>query len=454
MTQTDHDMTKRMGIFALTWPIFIETALRMLLGVSDVFMLSGYSDNAVAAVGLTSQLIFFLIIISMMASSGASILISQANGSGDKVRSSQVAVIGIVLAAAIGTLLGLGSFALGPTILSLYDLDAQVYQFSVDYLQIAGSGIIGMSVGITFSAILRCHGFSKAPMLINLFTGLANIIGNYCVLYSPFDIPVYGVAGVATVTVCCQLLAALIMWIVIRRKKIDVPLCTYSSIPKSLYKRVVKLGILNAGEMLSYNIAQMVMMYMVTKMGTAALTAHTYALNITRFCFTFALSVGQATQIQTGYYVGKQWFNAIARHVTRYYLVSLLVSATIAATFAFFRYDIVGLFTQQPEVIEIATSLLIISIILETGRVSNLVFISALRGAGDMAFTVKIGIFSMWLFGVGIAYLLGVNLAWGVIGVWLGTTCDEWVRGVIMLSRWRSKRWQPQSCSPETTKFA
>ncbi len=443
MTTTDSSMTKRMGILTLTWPIFIETTLRILLGVSDVFMLSGYSDNAVAAVGLTSQLTFFLIIISMMASSGGNILISRYNGAGNHQGSAQVAVICVCLSTAIGLLLGVLAFFGASPVLSLYSLAPAVEQYALEYLLIAGTGIITISLGITFSTILRCHGYAKQPMLINLITGLGNIAGNYCVLYSPFGLPVYGVAGVATVTVVCQLIAAIAMWYMIRRQGIAVPLLQFRQIEKRLYKKTIKLGMLNAGEMLSYNVSQMVMIYFVTQMGTASLTAYTYALNITRLSFTFALSVGQATQIQTGYYMGKQWFSDITERVQRYFVAGLAVSTTVTVLFALFRYDIVAIFTNNPEIAALTAGLMIGSIVLEMGRVANLIIISALRGAGDMAFTVKVGIFSMWGIGVFCAWLFGVQFAFGVIGIWLGTATDEWFRGMIMLRRWRSANWQP-----------
>lgn len=77
MPRTEATMNKRMNIIALTWPIFIETLLRTAINTSDVFMLSSYSDHAVSAVGVISQISFFLIVVSSMVSSGTGILISQ-----------------------------------------------------------------------------------------------------------------------------------------------------------------------------------------------------------------------------------------------------------------------------------------------------------------------------------------------------------------------------------------
>jgi len=67
---------KKMSVFALTWPIFIETLLRTMLGNVDTFMLSTYSDDAVGAVGVVSQISYILIMLYNVVSSGTLVLIS------------------------------------------------------------------------------------------------------------------------------------------------------------------------------------------------------------------------------------------------------------------------------------------------------------------------------------------------------------------------------------------
>lgn len=81
----------------------------------------------------------------------------------------------------------------------------------------------------------------------------------------------------------------------------------------------------------------------------------------------------------------------------------------------------------------------------------NLVIISALKGAGDVAFPVRIGLFSMWGIGVFFAWFFGLHLGYGVLAAWLAVAADEWVRGLIMVQRWRSGRWQRFTRIPPVT---
>ena len=81
------------------------------------------------------------------------------------------------------------------------------------------------------------------------------------------------------------------------------------------------------------------------------------------------------------------------------------------------------------------------SVFIESGRVFNLIFISALKGAGDIHFPVKVGILSMWGIAVLSSYMLGIHWGYGVLGAYLAVGMDEWFRGLVMAKRWRSKSW-------------
>lgn len=434
-------LDKRMNIVALTWPFFIEILLRSALHTSDVFMLSHFSDKAVSAVGVVSQISFFLMIISMMVSTGSSILIAQYNGASRFKDAASIGIASIVLGIAMGAALSLFAFISATTITELYGLEPQVAIYANEYLLISGTFTFTVTLGIVFSTILRSHGYSRSPMLINLFAGVLNLLGNYCALYQPFGLPVYGVQGVAIATVFSQLVSAVLLWLMIRHKDIELPMSKYLEIPVNFYKKILRIGILNAGELLSYNLSQMVIIYLVVQMGTASLTAFTYAQSIARLSFSFAVAVGHASQIQTSYFIGKGWIDDILTRVQKYFLVAFAASTSATFIIYLFRFEILDLFTSDPEVVSLTAGLLLGSILLEAGRVFNLVFISSLKGAGDVAFPVKMGVLSMWGVSVVLTYTLGIHFGLGVLGAWLAIAADEWLRGIIMLFRWRSKAW-------------
>lgn len=435
------NLHQRMSIVALTWPILVEILLRTAIGTSDVFMLSGYSDKAVSAVGVITQLSFFLIIVSTFVSSGTGILIAQYNGAERTQDSIYVGVASIALSVAVGLLLSVIALLGAIYFLPFYGLEQQVELYAKEYLIISGAMTFNVTIGIVFTTILRSYGYSRSPMVVNLISGVLNVIGNYIALYQPFGLPVYGVQGVAIATVISQIIGTVILGLILRHSSISLPMKSLKQIPRVVYSRILRIGGMNAGESLSYNMAQIAIVYFVVQMGTSSLAAFTYAQNIARFSFAFALAIGQATQIQVGYYIGKGWIESIRKRVQIYFLVSFAVSILAASTVYLFRDSILPLFTQQPDILYLTGLLVMGSIILEAGRVFNLVFISGLKGAGDVRFPVQIGILCMWGIGVLFAYLFGIHWGYGVLGAWMAIALDEWVRGIIMLSRWRSSVW-------------
>lgn len=441
MSNSANSIDKRMNIVALTWPLFVEILLRTALNTSDVFMLSGYSDKAVSAVGVISQLSFFLIIVSSMVSSGTGILIAQYNGSNRHQESAYVGVASIALSALVGISLSLFAVIGAYYFLPLYGLEAQVEQYAEEYLVISGAMTFNITLGIVLTTILRSNGYSRSPMVINLISGVINIVGNYIALYQPFGLPVYGVEGVAIATVFSQVIGTLILAIVVMRSDISLPFGQFRKIPKIIYSRIVKIGVMNAGEVLSYNMAQICITFFIVQMGTASLAAFTYAQNIARLSFAFALALGQGSQIQAGYYIGRGWIDSILKLVQRYFVIGFVVSIIVTIAIYLLRDSIIPLFTTDAKIAALTASLIAGSIILEAGRVFNLIFISALKAAGDIKFPVQMGILSMWGLGVAMSYLFGVHWGFGVFGAWMAIALDEWFRGLIMARRWRSKIW-------------
>jgi Na+-driven multidrug efflux pump len=85
---------------------------------------------------------------------------------------------------------------------------------------------------------------------------------------------------------------------------------------------------------------------------------------------------------------------------------------------------------------------LLLGFVLEPGRCFNIVVGQSLRAVGDARFLMWVGIAVMWGIGVPLVYFLGVYLGYGLIGIWLAFITDEWVRGLILYFRWKSRAWE------------
>jgi len=121
-----------------------------------------------------------------------------------------------------------------------------------------------------------------------------------------------------------------------------------------------------------------------------------------------------------------------------------VISSTVGSALLFiFTRPVMELFTSNTEIIEMARILFGLGILLEAGRAFNVIFImGALRATGDVKYPVYIGIIFQWSIGVFLGFIFGIVFGWGLVGLMVAALLDEWVRGIIMLFRWRSRKWQ------------
>lgn len=439
-------LDKNITLFAITWPIFIEIMLHMLMGNADTLMLSQYSDEAVAAVGVTNQMLSVIIVMFGFVATGTSIIIAQHLGAKQEKEAADVATIAISLNILFGLFLSLVLFFFGEFFLRAMNLPEELMNDALIYMRIVGGFSFIQATIMTIAAIIRSHGFTKDAMYVTVGMNIINVVGNYFVIFGPMGFPVLGVQGVALVTTVSRGLGLIVMIVLLlKRSQYPLPLARFFTWPKQHVVNLLRIGIPSAGEHLSYNTSQVCITYFITMLGTQSLTTKIYTQNIMMFIFLFAVAIGQGTQIIVGHLIGARKLNEAYLLCLRSLKIAMVTSVVIASSFAFFSDFLFSIFTDNIAIITLGSTLILLTIILEPGRTFNLVVINSLRAAGDVRFPVYMGIASMWGISVPLAYLLGIYFGFGLVGIWIAFIIDEWFRGLIMLWRWRSRKWERMS---------
>lgn len=437
-------MGEKHNLYKLTWPIFIEILLYMLMGNADTLMLSQYSDDAVAAVGVSNQIISVTVVMFGFIATGSAILITQYLGANNLKDAKEVSMVAISVNLIFGLLISLILFIFSDLILSAMNLSPELLDYGNDYLGIVGGFLFLQALIMTIGAILRSYGFTKDTMYITIGMNLLNIIGNYLFIFGPFGIPVLGVFGVAISTTTSRAIGLFVLIIIFIRRT-NGQFTFNFTFPKKHLTDILKIGIPSAGEHLSYNTSQMVITYFITQLGKDAITTKVYTQNLMMFIYLFSAAVGQGTQIIVGYLVGAGRFNDAYHRCLRSLKFAIVVSFGIAVLFSIFSESLFGIFTDNEEIIALGSTLIMLTILLEPGRSFNLVIISSLRASGDVKFPVYMGIISMWGISVTLSYLLGLTFEMGLVGIWIAYIVDEWFRGLVMLRRWKSRIWESKA---------
>lgn len=432
----------------LTLPLAMEQFFRILVSSIDTMMLSGYSEKAVAGVGLMGQYVFFLNLLFSVIGTGTSIVLAQYIGAQKSDKElNYIAQASSVMATIISLVLtALVIFGTGP-LLSCYELEPEVRQFAWEYFIIYG-GIACFFTAFSQlqSAILRSYGYTKETMYVSIVANILNVLGNAIALYGLFGLPVLGVKGVAASSAFSMIASFVLFAIIIKRKKdVMFDLKGIKNVPRNFYRIILSVGVPTAGESLSYNMSQIVIMAMISSLGTYVMSAQVYTQTIVRFVFIITMAIGNAVQIKAGYYVGAKEYDTAYHKIFKYSAVATSCSVFFILLTNFIKNPIISLFTHQPEIASIVATLLVGSIYIEFGRSLNLIYIGALKGSGDVKFPVVYGIISMWSIIVLFGWFLGIKLGMGIMGFWLAIGTEETSRGITMFFRWKSRKWEKSS---------
>ncbi|MFC0272033.1 MATE family efflux transporter [Metabacillus herbersteinensis] len=433
---------RKLTLFALTWPIFIELFLHMLMGNADTLMLSQYSDNSVAAVGVSNQILNILIVMFGFVATGTTILIAQQLGANQHKSASEVAAVSLVANLIFSILISVVVVIFSDQLLRIMDLPQELIPDAAVYLQFVGGFAFIQAIIMTIGAVLRSYGYTKDTMYVTIAMNILNIVGNYLFIFGPFGIPILGVEGVAISTIVSRFIGLLVItYLLMKRVSFSVNFKTVFELPVHHIKNLLKIGVPSAGEHLAYNTSQMVITYFITILGAEALTTKVYAQNLMMLIFLFAIALSQGTQIIVGRMIGARDYEGAYRRCLKSFYLAMTISTSMAILFSTFSDSLFGVFTNNQEIIKVGGTLLLLTIILEPGRAFNLVIISALRAAGDVKFPTYMGILSMAAISIPVAYVLGVHFEFGLAGIWIAFIVDEWVRGILMLMRWKSRVW-------------
>lgn len=437
---------KKLNLFTLTWPIFVEVLLYMLMGNADTLMLSYYSDDAVAAVGVSNQILNLSIVMFGFVATGSALLIAQYLGANNIKDAAEVSVVAIAVNFVFGLLISLILFLFAEQFLLAMDLPTELLDIGNSYLLIVGSFLFLQALIMTVGAILRSNGYTKDTMYITVGMNILNFIGNYIFIFGPFGLPILGATGVAISTASSRFVGLIILfYILIKRTNGSLPFRKIFSFPKKHLINILRVGIPSAGEYLSYSSSQMLIMYFITSMGKDAITTKVYTQNIMMFIYLFSVAIAQGTQILVGHLVGAGKFTDAYHRCLKSLKIAIFASLSMAVTFTIFSDQLFGLFTDNQSIIAVGGTLIALTIILEPGRAFNLVIIGSLRASGDVKFPVYMGILSMWGISVTLSYLLGIYFGLGLVGIWIAFIADEWFRGLLMLRRWKSRIWESKA---------
>jgi len=433
---------KTMKLRPLFFPIFLELLMNMLTGAVDTLMLASEGDAAVGAVGTANTYINVFLIMFSVISSGVMAVMTQYIGAKKPGVAHKALRLGLLFNLATATVISALLFFGAETILRSVGIAQDLLNPARTYLQVIGLFCICNAFTPIFSSYLRAFGHIGATLTGTVMSNIINVVLNAVFLYGMK----WGVLGVALATGISRL--SNLIWVCrIARRRIRP---VYEANPpknKEILQKIIRIGLPAAMETSLYNLAITIVISLLNQMDSTGMqaTARAYAVQIANFSFCAGAALAQANAILVGWRIGAGELDICDRDTRRNALLGICMGVSIASLFALFGKPILGLFTQDPHMIQLVSTMLVIDIFLEVGRISNLVFGFALKTSGDATYPMIIAVTFAFLIAAGGTWFFGVHLGWLGIGAYIALALDECVRAVFMFLRWRRGTWKSKS---------
>lgn len=435
---------RKMSLFKLGLPIFIQCFLSLCLGYVDTLMISNYNENSVGGLGNANQILGFLTLAFTVISSAAGVMIAQYLGAKLKEKLSEIYTVSIFFNLILSGVISLLLFVGCDTILNFMKVPSVMIPDAKAYIEIVGGFMFVQALIDMFSQIFRNNGKTMFGMLLALAMNIINVAGNYMFLYGPLKELELGVKGVAISTTTSRIISLIIAMLLFKYKiEGNISIKYLFPFPKEILFKLLKLGIPTAGENISYNIAQIIILMMVNSFNSVVVTnTKNFATIVSNFAYLYSVSAAVATSIIVGHAVGANEYEFAYERVIKSLKKSMVISVSIAIVNCIISPFTIGLFSNNQSVISLCGKVLFICIFLEIGRTANLVIINSMRAAGDVKFPTYLGMASMWGIAVVFGYLFAIVLDMGLIGLWIAMAMDEILRGIVVYIRWKRGGWR------------
>lgn len=431
------------AVFLMSVPIFVELLLQLLVGNIDQFMVSRVSQEAVAAIGNGNQVMNLTIIVINVLCMASSILVSREIGAKDGRSLAQICTVSVAFIGAVSLAVTLMLVFGSGLFFRLLRVPEDILGQANDYLMIVGAFALVQGLYMVFAAMLRAYGFVREVMLTAVIMNALNIAGNAVLIGGLFGLPRLGIVGAAISTDISKTVGLLLLFCIFRKKTgVRMRLSHLRPFPRRLLGRLVGIGLPTAGQELSYSLSQMVILSFINPLGPLVIATKVYCSTLANCAYVYSMAIAQATQIVIGYMVGAGRIERIERRIFSTIGVSAAVSMSLTAVFFVFSDSILGIFTQEPEILALGRQILFIEFFLELGRSFNITMTRCLTSIGDVRVPVYIALGGTWLVAVCLGYALGIGLGLGLAGIWIAMAADEIVRAAVYSLRLRMGAWR------------
>lgn len=424
-------------------PLVFEQLLALLVGLADTLMISSVGEAAVSGVSLVDTINVLIINIFTAFGTGGAVIAGHYLGkkNEDNARKAgwQILLFSLVSSFVVTAIFILFHNRLLQLIIG--KVEADVMSNAKSYLVVTAISFVPLAIYNACAGLFRTMGDSKTTLYISLLMNVLNVIGNAVLIYGAG----IGALGAAISTTFSRTVAAVIIFIMLfdRKRVINFRGQVTWRFRPDMLKKILYIGLPNSLENSLFQLGKILTVSMISTMGTYAIAANAVCNTLASFNVLPGSAINSGIVAIVSVCIG-----AGETEQARYYTKKLMKLAELGVIIMSVLIIVgsgwvINFYHLSPEATQLARQVLIYHAILAMlFWILSFSLPNTFRAAGDVVLPMGVAIGSMWVFRLGFAYLLGIYMGLGLMGVWIAMTIDWIFRSICFAVRFKGHRWE------------
>lgn len=438
------------GALTLMLPMIIQNLVTSFMSLADNFMVGALGETELAAVTMANSIFFVLQLIVFGIQSGASVLVAQYNGRGNKEAINRVMGMAYYVSVSLTALVALAASFFPREIMGVITNNASLTEPGADYMRIVGFSYICMAVSGIYISVQRSMGNPTPGAIVLSTSGVMNVFLNYVLIFGKFGAPALGCAGAAIATLISRAFEVAAIGLYAVRAK-NLPLMPGAILrPGGIIARdFVKYSmpvVINEG-LWSLAIASYSVIIGHMADNTPILAAYTISGNVDRMLNVGLFAAGNATSVIIGRDIGagdreSMYGKGVALNALC--LATGLVSSCLILLTRAFLCDsfIFPLIDLSAEAGGIAKYMLLITAIAMPLRALNLCnIVGVFRGGGDVKYALATDVLPLYVLTLPASLITALVLGLPIQIVYVCMCTDDLMKVFLCLPRLKSGKW-------------
>ncbi len=442
----DFDFTKislPKSIFLLATPMILEMVMESLFAIVDIFFVGKLGKNAVSVVGLTESVVFLVYAVGMGLSMAGTALIARRIGEKKDKQAGDVAFQLLVVGLALSLIISIVGYIFASDILKIMGGNDDVIAQGSSYTQTIFLGNTAILLLFLLNGIFRGAGTAHLAMQTLILSNGLNIILDPIFIFGIGNWEGYGLQGAAIATTTGRSIGVLFQLYHLFGGKNRLKISAQNMVLKiqTIWK-IFKISINGMGQFMMDSVAWLILTRIVAVYESEAIAAYTILVRILIFSLMPAWGLAGAAATLVGQNLGAKKVKRaeVAVYLTAKYNMIFLV--IVSVIYFFGGKYLVGIFTQNQNVIEMAQNGLQIMVLGYIFFAVGMVMIQSFNGAGDTKTPLWINIFIFGCIEIPLAYLLAIPFDLKLNGVFISITISHSLHAVIAYILFKKGRWK------------